>query len=234
MKILSFGAGVNSTAILVLHADGKYNIDAVIFADTFCEHPETYEHIFKTVIPLCERLGLPFHSVSRGNLFEEYWDKNIIPYRMFRSCTDKFKMRPIREFVKENYGEDVIYVLGIDYGEKHRVEKYIGGNFEFPLIDMQLDREACKRIIKNFGLKVPIKSGCFFCPFTKKKGWIGLLKNHRKLFLEAEKFEKNSRAYPKYTLTNKPLQKIREAIDNQQTLCGWIDGEGERCVFCHD
>lgn len=232
-KILSFGAGVNSTAILVLHANGKYSVNAVVFADTYGEHPETYEHISKTVIPLCETVGLPFHQVSRGDLYEEYWSKNIIPYRRFRSCTDKFKMRPIRKFVKQHYGEDVTYVLGIDYGERHRAEKHVGGNFEFPLIDMRLAREDCKRIIKDFGMKVPVKSGCFFCPFTNKEGWKKLLRKHRDLFLLSEKFEKNSRAYPKYTLTSKPLQRIREAIDNQKSLCNWIDEEGEACVFCH-
>lgn len=233
MKVLSFGAGVNSTAILVLHANDKYSVDAVVFADTMCEHPETYAFIDGIVKPFCASMDLPFHIVSRGNLFEEYWEKNIIPYRAFRSCTDKFKIRPIKKFVKEQYGKAFVFVLGIDYGERHRANRYRTDQFEYPLIDMEIDREECKRIIREFGLQVPKKSGCFFCPFAKKSEWVTLLSDHRDLFLKAEGFEKNSMAYPKYSLTNKPLQRIREAIENQQSLCGWIETEGDPCAFCH-
>jgi len=233
MKVLSFGAGVNSSAILVLHAQDRYKVDAVIFADTHGEHPETYKFIGETVKPFCNEISLPFHIVSNGDLYEDYWKKQIIPFRMFRSCTDRYKIRPIKKFVDEHYGVNNICVLGIDYGEKHRAERYEGYNFEFPLIDLEINREKCKQIIRDFGWQVPIKSGCFFCPFTRKDAWIRLLKNHRELFLRAADFEKNCRKYPQYHLTNKPLEKIREAIDNQQSLCGWIETEGEPCVFCH-
>jgi len=233
MKILSFGAGVNSTTILVLHAQGKYQVDAVVFADTHGEHPETYKFIEELVRPFCKEINLPFHLVSNGDLFADYWKKQIIPFRAFRSCTDRYKIRPIKKFVKEKYGEDVVYALGIDYGERHRAKRYEGLNHEFPLIEMGINRIECKRIIKEFGWQVPIKSGCFFCPFTRKKGWITLLKKHRDLFLRAEDFEKNGRKYPQYYLTQKPLEEIRTSIEKNRELCNWIETEGEPCVFCH-
>jgi len=234
MKILSFGAGVNSTALLVLHNGGKCNLDAVVFADTGSEHPETYEYIKKHIEPLCQKLALPFHYVSYGDLYQDYWEKQIIPFRAFRSCTDKYKIRPIKKFVKSTYGEEAKYIIGIDYGEKHRAERFRGSNFEFPLIDMQIDREGCKSIIRDFGLPIPIKSGCFFCPFTSKRGWKNLLENHRELFLKAEAFEKNSAKYPKFTLTNKlSLKQIREAIEKQKSLCSWVEEKENPCLFCH-
>jgi len=224
---------VNSTAIVCLHAQGKLRLDGVVFADTGGEHPETYEHL-RIMEEFCRGIDLPFHVVSAGDLYTEYFEKQIIPFRAFRSCTDKFKIRPIKKFAKANYVGEVAFILGIDYGERHRAERYMGQGYEFPLIEMGIDREGCKEIIRDSGLEVPIKSGCFYCPFTKKDGWLNLLKKHRELFLKAEEFEQNCRRYPSQTLTAKPLKQIRESIELQNSLCNWLDQDGEPCVFCHD
>ena len=43
MKVLSYGGGINSTAILALVKLGKYPMpDRIIFCDTGAERPETY------------------------------------------------------------------------------------------------------------------------------------------------------------------------------------------------
>ena len=60
---LSFGAGVQTTAMLILIAKGEIEADAVIFADTGAEHPETYEYIENYDKPLCEKVGIPFMTV---------------------------------------------------------------------------------------------------------------------------------------------------------------------------
>jgi 3'-phosphoadenosine 5'-phosphosulfate sulfotransferase (PAPS reductase)/FAD synthetase len=227
-NILSFGAGVNSTAILCLHKQGKVQLDAVIFADTGAEHPETYSYIEQVVKPFCKELDLPFIIVGSPTLFEDYWNKKIIPYRLFRSCTDRYKIQPIKKYVKTNYGETII-ILGIDSGEKHRA-KYTEG-FSYPLIELGINREQCKSIIIECGLQIPRKSGCYFCPFTNSQEWKNLLQQHEDLYMKAEAFEKNCRAYPTYHLSNKTLESMRKAIQNQKTLCDF--DEGESCVFCH-
>lgn len=233
--ILSFGGGVNSTSLLVLALQDKIKVDVVAFSDTQNEFPETYKHIEETIKPLCKQNNIPFYEITNGDLRQDYYDKNIIPFRAFRSCTDRYKIRPLHKFVKEKFGEDVTWIIGIDYGEKHRAEKfrYYKSKHIFPLIEMEIDREGCKQIIEDFGLEVPVKSGCYFCPFTNKQGWIDLLENHRDLFLKAEEFEKNNRQYPKATFTRKSLEQIRKAIDNQQSLCDFIDTEETPCIFCH-
>ena len=43
--VLSFGAGLNSTALLIMLVEKSYPLDEVIFADTGAEVPETYEHL---------------------------------------------------------------------------------------------------------------------------------------------------------------------------------------------
>ena len=226
MKVLSFGGGVNSMAILCMVEKGELNVDAVIFADTGCEMPETYDYIEKVVKPLCRKINLPFHTVTNGNLYEDNWKRKIIPYRMFRSCTDNFKVRPIKRFVKETYGPTEM-LLGIDAGESHRTNGMKG---TFPLIEMGIDRNGCKEIIKAAGYHEPIKSCCFFCPFTKFENWKWLLKKHPDLFEKAIRLEENGQGYPEYTLTEKPLRKIRVAIESQRTLC--LNTEGA-CIWCH-
>ena len=82
MKItfLSFGAGVQTTAMLIMLAQGKIHADAVIFADTGAEHPETYDYIERYDKPLCEKMGIPFLTVRRSfqrfPMSSEFWRGN--------------------------------------------------------------------------------------------------------------------------------------------------------------
>ena len=233
MKVLSYGAGVNSTAILALHAQGKYRVDAAIFADTHGEYPGTYNYIKKVTKPQCEKLGINFHVISEGSVYDYYWNHTIIPFRRFRQCTDKFKIRPLKKFAKEKFGHEVTWIIGIDYGEQHRADRFIGQGMEFPLIEMEIDREGCKRLIEVVGWPIPDKSGCYFCPYQRKDEWVRLLKENRKLFLKAEAFEKNGRGYPEHHLTRQTLESLRKATENQKSLCEWVESDGDPCIFCH-
>ena len=218
MNVLSFGCGINSMAILVLHEQGKIGLDHVIFADTKCELPETYEYLEKIVKPLCRKLKLPFHIVSFGNLYEDYFKRKIMPFRTFRSCTDKYKIRPITKFIKDQIGKADIF-LGIDCGE---IKRATNNKFKYPLIDLGLDREDCKKIIKEADYPIPNKSGCFFCPFTPFNKWKWLYQNHKDLFEKAIDLEKNCSLYPKRFLSDqgRSLEKIMKEFKMQRNLLG--------------
>ena len=43
--VLNFGAGVDSTAILVKMVEEDHRLDCVIFSDTGAERPDIYAHI---------------------------------------------------------------------------------------------------------------------------------------------------------------------------------------------
>ena len=62
-RFLSYGAGMQTFALLVMAEQGEIQIDEVVFADTGAEHPETYQHIEKVAKPICERIGIPFTTV---------------------------------------------------------------------------------------------------------------------------------------------------------------------------
>jgi len=244
--ILSFGAGVNSTALLFWLVKNKKPLDEVIFANTMNEMPETYPHI-KKIKEWCEKKNILFTVVKThlgdGNLREWYLEKKKIPVRIIRSCTDLFKIRPIYKYLKKKHGEvHINCYLGISYEERKRVKT--SGRKDrtllYPLVDNKIDREECKEIIKQNGFEVPVKSGCYFCPFQNKGSWNRLLKNHPELFEESIKFEENGSGFPEYYLgRGMPLRKFKKIIKEQSNLANFLlqqekdYGEVEQCVYCH-
>jgi len=229
-QVLSFGCGVNSVAILVLAQQKKINLDLVVFADTGSEMPETYNYLKNVVLPYCKENNIEFVTVGSPTMYEEYYSRKIIPYRMFRSCTDKYKIRPIRAYLKERYGNDNYdIIIGIDAGESHRAKT----GALYPLIELNIDRDGCKKIISDAGLSVPIKSGCYFCPFQKSSDWKALYYNYPDLFKKSEDFEKNCKAYPEFFLGQVKLENLRTAITEQRTLFPTKERSVQQCCFCH-
>ena len=83
-------------------------------------------------------------------------------------------------------------IIGIDAGEAHRARRVRHKGRIYPLIELGISRNECKRIIKKAGLGIPQKSGCFICPYQKKRQWIELKKYHPDLWKIAVDLEKNS------------------------------------------
>lgn len=221
--ILNFGAGVNSTALVFEIVKRKLPLDYVIFSDTHEEFEATYGHIEK-MKEWFKLKQIPFiivESKYKIGLFQYYADKKTIPFRKFRDCTDKFKKQPILKFIKQFKEEKVIQHIGIGYEELTRMKtsnkKWI--IYKYPLVEWKFKRKDCERIIKKNGFEIPVKSGCYMCPFQSDKKWITLLKNNPNLFKKANEMEKNNRSYPKNTLRwSGTLQQLENGIKTQTTL----------------
>lgn len=68
MKVLSYGGGTQSAALALMSAAGDLpKLDAVLFADTEGELPETYIYA-DYVERILGEAGIPFHRVSAGSL----------------------------------------------------------------------------------------------------------------------------------------------------------------------
>jgi hypothetical protein len=190
IKIASFGCGVDSVAGLLLNSD----YDEIIFADTGSELPETYAYLdyFE------KKSGLKITKVKShlGKIYDYYNNKRCFPLPTFRDCTGKFKIQPIRKYIREKYGKKETFEMNIfiDYSEFHRMHtsdvKYAKN--VYPLVEQKITREKCIELIKSKGYELPIKSGCFFCPFNTKKKWIELKNNHPDLFQKTLDLEKNA------------------------------------------
>lgn len=116
--IQSCGAGVQSTALALLAADGVLpKPDAAIFADTGWEPREVYEQV-DLLEALYASVGVDFYRVSKGNLRRDAIDPEhryaSIPYFVRnpdgsdgmgrRQCTSEYKLAPITRKVRELLG----------------------------------------------------------------------------------------------------------------------------------
>jgi len=208
VNILSYGGGVNSTALLFLLIDLRLPLNEVVFADTGAELPDTYQYIKQKIYPFCENNKIKFTVVrNKESIYDWYYKHRKIPTWKTRSCTDLFKIRPIRRYLKRKYKNNIVLYIGISYDEKHRAKEsdvsYIKN--KFPLVELKIDRKKCEEIILSHGFEVPVKSGCYFCPFQPEWRWLYLKFKYPKLFKLAMKLEENGSAFPKLTLSRKGI-----------------------------
>lgn len=227
--VLSLGCGVNSVAILALQKLNKLPIPVkvAIFADTGTEQKATYEYLEAVIKPLCKELGIELVTIKSpiaSSLYDHYFNHKIIPTRRFRHCTDKFKVQPMKKYCKQRFPQGYIFVLGIDAGEQHRAKT---GDY-YPLIDLNLNREDCKRVIVEAGLPVPVKSGCICCPFTPPSEFKRMCKEQPDDFKKVVALEKNNRRYPEIIISSKPLEVLTHTEEGNGKLCSWM----EKCAYC--
>ena len=189
-QIASFGCGVDSVAGLLLNSD----YDEIIFADTLDELPETYAYLdyFE------KKSGLKITKVTskHGSLYDYFFKGKSQSSKFHHWCSDKFKIQPIRKYLREKYGKKETFEMNIfiDHSEFHRMResdrKYIKN--KYPLVEQKLNRDQLKEIIKSKGYLVPEKSGCYHCCFTTKKGWIKLRNKEPELWQKTKDLENNS------------------------------------------
>ncbi len=132
IRVLSLGAGVQSTTLLLMSCLGELPLlDAAVFADTQWEPAEVYTHLEK-LTAFAARAGIPVYRVTGGTLREESliflsggvgvrnrvgvqgrWASLPLYVKgggiMRRQCTKYYKIRPIDRFVKHT-------LLGIKKG----------------------------------------------------------------------------------------------------------------------
>ena len=219
MKMLAFGCGMQSTAELISNYE---EYDVVGISDTGDEKPETYHYLFTYILPFVKKHNINFKVVKNGkyiSLMDYCMIHKQVPMRNFRWCTDKFKRSPLNKLAKSmgaTKTNPMVKALCISLDESDRVNentaklkepKYI--KLEYPLLDRKLTREDCKKIILDAGLPLPVKSGCWFCPFAKKEEWRRLKIEKPELFQQAIIMEQNNAKFPERTLKfTKPLSMI--------------------------
>lgn len=164
-----------------------------IFADTKVEHPSTYEW-FDILKEFLNQLNYRIIVVSRGDLIKEFTRKGDIPSRSFRVCTDKFKRRPIRSYWRQQGSKKVQVFIGFTYDEFHRIRLSDVKWCEniYPFIELKMEREDCIKEIMSYGLPEPPKSGCYCCPFQRKKEIYRLKSEHPKLFKRVVRMEEKA------------------------------------------
>lgn len=233
--VVSYGAGTNSTAMLVgLHERGE-RPDLILFADTGGERPETYTHI-EIVSQWCAEIGFPEIVTVKApsvSLEDDCKTRGALPSVAygFKTCSQRWKKQPQDKYLNNNGMKDAIRLIGIDADETRRAKDY--ENVRYPLIEWDWGRDECVEAIARAGLPQPGKSACFFCPSSKPREILQLSKTHPDLMARALAMEANAELTSVKGLGRNfawaDLVKFSEAqLDLFQTIetpCGCYDGE---------
>lgn len=243
---LSFGAGVQTTALLVLIGQGRLaRPDAIVFADTGTEHEATYRYMEEVSGPYAREYGLDITVLGPDWRTKHYAadletycrEHRMLPGTWVRWCTDRYKVKPIIRYLRRVLGatkdKPVESWIGISTNESHRA--VLSRNpYEvkrYPLIEMGLSRDDCSRIIAEAGLPIAPKSGCWFCPFKKQSAWHQLKREEPALFERAMFMERNAR-HKDGSGAYLPMFGSLERVAAQDEFPGFdaaIEAEGE-CV----
>jgi len=203
LQVLSYGGGVQSTAMLLMIKEGRIpKPDIVVHSDTGSELPETEEFIEWAYKFTITELKIPFVIVraTQGKLHEFYRSTAAIPVIGMRHCTKNFKIAPQRQFFRSIVGRRNKHMvdcwLGITTDEdRRRIDSDVKWcQNKFPLLDdLPTSRQECIEINAKYGLNVP-KSGCWLCPYQGGLKWLALRENHPELFQYAMEMEEEKKA----------------------------------------
>ena len=217
IKVFSFGGGVQSTACLVLAAQGKINYPTFLFCNVGedSENPETLAYVKDVAIPYAKANGVELIELRKtlrtgetDTIYQRLTrpgSKSIgIPVRMgnngspvSRTCTVDFKVNVCDKWLREHGAKEhgSVVGLGISFDERLRVRYPLIDSEtpwkqrDYPLVDNRIDRVQCMTIIRSAGLPVPPKSSCYFCPFHRLSVWQEMRQSHPDLFQKACELE---------------------------------------------
>ena len=187
VKVQSFGGGVQSVAMLRMAIAGEIERpDLVIFADTMAEPEAVYDVVDREANFAYEN-GLAFRVVTFDNLaaptskdavYTPLFTSGKGDGQLLRSCTDRFKITPIRQYLRNQGVKKAELWLGMTTDEIERVRpsprKWI--THRYPLIEKNLRRSDCEAYLARLGLSVT-KSACVFCPYRSDAAWLQIKAN---------------------------------------------------------
>lgn len=215
LRCFSYGGGVQSTAALVLAAQGRIDFPIFLFSNVGddSEHPDTLRYVREVAMPYAAAQGIELVELRhmRRDGTEETLYKKLtragsrstgIPIRLEgsgapgrRSCTSDFKIRRIATWQRRHGAtadDPAVTGLGISLDEFQRARTASGIAWQvltYPLLDMRLTRQDCINVIEHAGLSVPPKSSCWFCPFHRPSEWTRLKRQSPDLFDRAAELE---------------------------------------------
>lgn len=201
LRILSLGAGVQSSTILLMACKGLLpKPDAAIFADTGWETNATYQHLEWLKIE-ASKCGIPIEVVQKMDVRELWYSQKypsnphiLMPIYVVnnkkrgmarRLCTGELKIIPIRQAIRKALGlrprqwapKDCVETwIGISTDEIQRVwskkqESDRMQDIRFPLIELGMSRNHCIQWLWENYHIIVPKSACIGCPFHTQSDW---------------------------------------------------------------
>lgn len=217
VRVLSLGAGVQSTCLLLMSLDGAIEpYDFAVFADTGWEPKAVYDHL-DNLKEIARSKGMEIAIVSAGNIRDDtmatvsqvktgYVTLPLYARKpggqkvmLSRTCTRKYKVAPVRRYIHTVKDDRFVELhMGISYDELTRMKQspvmYI--EHVYPLVDMKMTREDCLTWLENKGYARPPKSSCIACPFHSSSVWREVKKNEEE-WQDAIAFDRAIRVLPR-------------------------------------
>ena len=195
--VVSYGAGRDSTAMLIRMAQLGIRPSAITTADVGSEKRDTYAFlpVFNrwlkahgmppiTMVRLQPKKA-PYHTIE-GNMIRNATMPGVAYNK--HTCSMKWKIEPQQKWARHwqpakdawARGEQVLRLIGFEAGEEQRLNRADSkahalsydpekAKYEvrYPLMEWGIDVNRCIEIIQEAGLPVPPKSSCFMCPIMK-------------------------------------------------------------------
>lgn len=243
MKILSLGAGIQSSAVLLASEQGLLpRLDAAIFADTGWEPAAVYQHLGW----LQQQTSIPVHVVRAGNIRTDRHGPKSMPFYIKsdnqtgiirRQCTGDYKIEPVRRKMRKLIGakkkgrvrNHVEQWLGISTDEVQRA-KVSSVNWidnHYPLIlDLKWSRGDCLSwLAQHYPDQDIPRSACIGCPFKSDKEWLYLKQHSPDEWQQAVNFDQQHRNITEMNgqcflhRSGQPLDQV-DLNENQQDMFG--------------
>lgn len=238
IKVLSLGAGVQSSVLALMADRGEYGLekpDLAIFADTGWEPPAVYQHLEW----LEKQLSFEVVRVSAGNIRDNIIEGVApdghrflgIPVftvnedgskgRLIRQCTSDYKLDPIHSYLRARLEiqqgrrapkhKTVEMWLGISVDEMMRKKdsRYEWITNRYPLLEREFSRsQLILWFEEHYPGRTLPRSACIGCPFHSDASWKDLQKNDPQSFSEAVHID--------WALRNSP--RTRGAVEGEAYL----------------
>jgi len=214
--VVSYGAGVDSTAMLVgLHQRGE-RPDVILFADTGAEMPATYDYL-PIIDAWLQSVGFPALTIVRNacprakhvSIFANCETNETLPGQAFRggqpgggNCSARWKHEPMDRWLYRHGYLQRARLVGYDAGKRDskraakgspEATKHSRDAFRYPLQEWGWDRPRCEAEIAAAGLPVPPKSSCYICPAMKAEEIRTMARKHPNLLRNAMRLEQVAR-----------------------------------------
>lgn len=249
LRTISLGAGIQSSALVVLAGQGRIDFPVALFANVGddSEKPATVSYVREVLIPWGDAHGVAVHELHRvkrdGNVETlreriERPDLRSIdfPIRVRssdgswspgnRKCTDLFKHKVVLRWHREHGAtkdQPATVAIGFSTDELYRLGRRRDEPLEvatYPLLDLGLSRSDCEGVIAAAGLPIPPKSSCVFCPYRTPQNFAEMKRDSPDEFATAVAVEDAANAKREW-LGKDPVRISRSGVRLADMVEAW-------------
>ncbi len=250
--VISLGAGVQSSALLLMAAAGELahlgEPRLAIFADTGWEPAAVYEWLGFLRLTSW-KAGIEIATVSAGNIRDDVLAAVRGERGRFasmplyvqnpdgsgsilrRQCSREYKITPMRHELRRRQINSAEVWLGISTDEavRQKPSDVQWATNRHPLIELGLSRRDCADWLAAHGFPEPPKSACIGCPYTNDARWYEMREKRPDEWRQAVEVDRTVRRLPRIegeVFLHRSLVPLEDAVLDPSDW-GQLDLQGE-------